>query len=303
MKARTPVIRVARGANHPFRIGRGGFNDLVVLDAGVSWNHAAVWVEQGELVVEDLGSLNGTWLGEARATPFARAGGSELLRLGLSEPICVAAVEPPPGVHLIVLREGSTLATPWDGRPLDLSTLADGARGALQSDETGLSLCDDGAVDPIQVGEIFDAGLVAFRVLPAPDRSATALVAADPLERTRLVVHKSRHAVEVHLVDPGTGAARAFRGDIPAALLNVLARRLVADAARNLPRSEQGWTANDLAIREVWGKPTWTLPNNLNVTVHRLRRDLEASGFSPHLIERRRGWIRLALAPENVEGD
>ena len=40
--------------------------DVIVADARVSRRHAAVRIEGGRVIVEDLGSANGTWLNEAR---------------------------------------------------------------------------------------------------------------------------------------------------------------------------------------------------------------------------------------------
>lgn len=40
--------------------------DVIIADARVSRRHAAVRVEEGRAVVEDLGSANGTWVNEQR---------------------------------------------------------------------------------------------------------------------------------------------------------------------------------------------------------------------------------------------
>lgn len=48
-------------------IGRGEDNDVVLLlDPSVSTQHARIVVDQGQFWIEDLGSTNGTYLGEAR---------------------------------------------------------------------------------------------------------------------------------------------------------------------------------------------------------------------------------------------
>ncbi len=59
------VKEVPIGAR-PVRIGRSPDNDLVVDNLAVSNDHARVYFESGRLVVEDRGSLNGTFVNDLR---------------------------------------------------------------------------------------------------------------------------------------------------------------------------------------------------------------------------------------------
>jgi len=52
--------------SRPVRIGRSPDNDLVVDNLAVSNDHARVYFESGRLVVEDRGSLNGTFVNDLR---------------------------------------------------------------------------------------------------------------------------------------------------------------------------------------------------------------------------------------------
>jgi hypothetical protein len=52
--------------SRPVRIGRSPDNDLVVDNLAVSNDHARVFFDSGRLVVEDRGSLNGTFVNELR---------------------------------------------------------------------------------------------------------------------------------------------------------------------------------------------------------------------------------------------
>ncbi len=52
--------------NRPVRIGRAPDNDLVVDNLAVSNDHARVYFDSGRLVVEDRGSLNGTFVNDLR---------------------------------------------------------------------------------------------------------------------------------------------------------------------------------------------------------------------------------------------
>src|SRR5215218_6656538 len=65
-------------------IGRASDNALIIEHSSVSRRHARLTVESGRLMVEDLGSANGTFIGEqplAPNTPSLVADG-QVLRLG-----------------------------------------------------------------------------------------------------------------------------------------------------------------------------------------------------------------------------
>lgn len=62
-------------------VGRGEA-DLVVDDAEISRRHAVVRARDGELEVEDLGSLNGTWVNGARIEAPTRLRPGDTIRLG-----------------------------------------------------------------------------------------------------------------------------------------------------------------------------------------------------------------------------
>ncbi len=59
------VKEVSLGAR-PVGIGRSPDNDLTVDNLAVSNYHARVYVDSGKMVVEDLKSLNGTFVNEMR---------------------------------------------------------------------------------------------------------------------------------------------------------------------------------------------------------------------------------------------
>ena len=85
-------------------LGRGASSATRLDDPTVSRAHARIRVEAGRILVEDLGSRNGSWLGGARlAGPREMAPGEELragrtvLALGLAPPAS-PILEPAPGV-------------------------------------------------------------------------------------------------------------------------------------------------------------------------------------------------------------
>lgn len=69
-------VRLAEGTN---LIGRGPPAGIVIPHPSVSREHARIAVSRDRAVLEDLGSKNGTWRGEARLTgPVTLADGDEL---------------------------------------------------------------------------------------------------------------------------------------------------------------------------------------------------------------------------------
>ena len=55
-----------RVAATPLVLGRAGDCDVVIDAAHVSARHCQVWAEEGHVLIQDLGSTNGTWVGEDR---------------------------------------------------------------------------------------------------------------------------------------------------------------------------------------------------------------------------------------------
>ena len=62
----TKVVKEVPIGNRPITIGRAPDNDLSVDNLAVSSYHARVYYEAGKLVVEDLDSLNGTFVNDLR---------------------------------------------------------------------------------------------------------------------------------------------------------------------------------------------------------------------------------------------
>ncbi len=86
--------------SRPVTIGRSPDNDLPVDNPAVSTHHARVYVEAGRLVVEDLDSLNGTFVNDLRV---------ERATLHDGDSIWV-------GKHHIKVDATADAAIPWDTR-------------------------------------------------------------------------------------------------------------------------------------------------------------------------------------------
>ena len=74
-------------------IGRGLANDLLINDPTVAPAHARLTFQRGEVVVEDLGSVNGTFINEVRLeakTPYV-LNRAEMIRFGAVDAILAPA--------------------------------------------------------------------------------------------------------------------------------------------------------------------------------------------------------------------
>ncbi|WP_031516180.1 FHA domain-containing protein [Desulfofalx alkaliphila] len=64
------------------RLGRSAKNDVSIVDDFVSTEHAAIKLKDGQYWLEDMGSLNGTYLNEKRLTRPAVLANGDRVRLG-----------------------------------------------------------------------------------------------------------------------------------------------------------------------------------------------------------------------------
>jgi pSer/pThr/pTyr-binding forkhead associated (FHA) protein len=125
----------------PTTIGRGSEATLKLVHALISRQHCQLFVEQGRIMVRDLGSLNGTFVGGQRVQTAPLMPG-ELLTIG--------------SVTLRVMY-GETMGAAWamhnkskSSGPVDTVSLDDTAQASNQSDEEDdlEELLDDSDNDP-----------------------------------------------------------------------------------------------------------------------------------------------------------
>ncbi len=103
LKFENRVLKEVPIGGRPLSIGRAPDNDLCVDNLAISNYHAKVYVEAGRLVVEDLNSLNGTFVNDLRI---------ERATLHDGDSIVV-------GKHTIFVDQSGDAAVPWDsGRKL-----------------------------------------------------------------------------------------------------------------------------------------------------------------------------------------
>src|ERR1700688_1382341 len=66
LKFETEMLKEVPLGTRPVTIGRAPDNDIQIDNLAVSNYHARVYVEAGSLVIEDLNSLNGSFLNDIR---------------------------------------------------------------------------------------------------------------------------------------------------------------------------------------------------------------------------------------------
>ena len=80
------IVRI-RVTGMPLILGRAGDCDVLIDAAHVSAKHCRVWAEEGKVLVQDLGSTNGTWVGNDRLgdTPVTMTSNLQFLLGGISD--------------------------------------------------------------------------------------------------------------------------------------------------------------------------------------------------------------------------
>ena len=78
LKFDSQVLREIPIGAHPLTIGRAPDNDVHIDNLAVSDHHARLYAEGGKMVIEDLGSLNGTYVNEIRVDRAALRDGDNI---------------------------------------------------------------------------------------------------------------------------------------------------------------------------------------------------------------------------------
>ncbi|MFN7146968.1 MAG: hypothetical protein ACK4YP_24555, partial [Myxococcota bacterium] len=148
----------------------------------------------------------------------------------------------------------------------------------------------------VALGEVFEVAGRRFRVDRTPPRA--------PVTVSTGVEARPAYVLAAALDGPGGPAAtlrdgarvHTITGETRATLLYVLAARRAADLASGLRDHAAGWMDDEDVLVAVWGKAGLRqAASAYSVLLHRLRKDLEAGGFDPGFLEKRRGATRVRL--------
>lgn len=113
-----PAPRLLAGTT--VTLGRGGGNDVAIADVLASRNHAVIRHDRNEIVVEDLGSLNGTFLNGRRISGYATAQPNDRLTIGNTD------------YSIIVDQAGVSVEKVLDGKGLRLDSVGFKVRDGRQ---------------------------------------------------------------------------------------------------------------------------------------------------------------------------
>jgi hypothetical protein len=286
---------LGRAAVH---VGRASSNELVLRDPGVSGHHAVLYLEGEVLFVRDLGSTNGTFVNGIRVHEPAALTVGDRLRFGLGQEALIARGEPPPLPALRLERADAPVGWTVTRTPFVVPGTSD-AELVVMADEIWLAR-DGLEVQRLEVGDRFEVDGVPF-VLRADDTTP---------QPARPAGESPPYAVWVDLAD-GRAEVRPLAGHTPEGAAEVCridtdnrVALLFALGRCWLDTNGEGWLDDDQAALGVWGRSHHEQGrNNLNVLVHRIRKQLTDAGYDRWLVERRTGQLRLSVRRVELVGD
>lgn len=281
-------------------VGRSRACDLILAARDVSSQHAVVQWTGAVWELQDLGSRNGTTVGEHRLAfgervPLRRG---HQIRFGRQSGAFEFVDDAPPrpmAVHLdsgrIRVAAAGLLALPDDDPP-ELLLYPDGPERWIGERHGELSEVGDRAVVLVR-GEMWrvhlpTGGSGTWEEHPSDVTVADLLLRfshSSNEEYVELVAFVGERRLDLQ--------ARAHHYP-----LLLLARARVADQQRGVPEAEQGWMQQDrlLAMLKIE-------PGHLNISIHRSRSQLGQAGVADaaKLVERRKGTKQLRLGACRIE--
>ncbi|MFZ5476252.1 MAG: FHA domain-containing protein [Myxococcota bacterium] len=302
------VVRVVRVGTAPVHVGRHLDNTLVLADEDVSGHHAVVVASPTGPLVRDLRSTNGTFVNGVRVADEAPLRDGDEVRLGAACLLRVREAVEVGDTPLALTDLTAGTVHPLAGervyvgsKPGSHVELAKGPpRAATLTVHPGGEVWLDTPEEarPVALGEVFEVAGHALRIDPAAARTRTTLTEFAPA-RFPYTIEASLDGPggpSATLRDPREGTAHTVTAETRATLLFVLARRRREDLVAGIREDAAGWMDDEDVLVAVWGRGAERqAASGWSVLLHRLRRELEAAGFEPSFLEKRRGAVRLRL--------
>jgi hypothetical protein len=271
-------------------VGRSPGADTEVTSRAVSGEHAVFLWTGARWELRDLGSRNGTWVGERQLGP------GETAALAADDEIAFGD----PGERWILRSDREPTVAAWttgvvsegEGRLLALPDEAD-PQVVIELDAAhGWQLLRDGESSPVQHGDEVVIGDVAWRICIPPVLSPVPMTAElreisitqDTIRRAELDFGVSSDEEYTELRVTVGPRAVTLPPRVHHYMLLELARRRLADAADGVVEAEQGWVYTSDLRRDLR-----ITANQYYVMSHRLRREVEELGIvdATRLIEKR----------------
>lgn len=286
----------------------------------VSWEHIKVWSDRGLVWCADAGSTNGTFVNGERIT------GTVQLKVG--DRITVGNK-----LSLKVQLHGTEALTPQSNRSIALEEIATGLQHPFRSTRFIIGSAGDAdlriptakpyhvecaihgpdeiwmLIDnedrQLELGAEFDVAGMRFRLVECDiPRAPTLQPQRDrfPYRLTATLDGPTGPMAELETLTPPNKKCR-IDAETRAILLFLLGKRFEEDRSKDILKDEIGWCPDDDVIVGVWGRAGLADgANRLKVLVHRLRAEIERSGFDPWFIERRRRFIRVRIREFQTPG-
>lgn len=282
-------------------VGRGPGADLSLDSRFASSPHALLhWTSKG-WAARDIGSRNGTWLGEQRLEAGADApiGRGAILCFGDRSDRWELVSAAPPGPAAVgddgavVAGASGLLALPDADHPLVL-VLPDG-EGWMVEQEDAPTPAEDGQVIEVD-GRRYTLHLPATPV-QGPEASTLDVGGADPSQVTLVfTLSQDEEHVDLEVVTPAARTPLSPRNHH--FVLLALARAASDDLKQGVGPTERGWLYQDDLCRMVGVDAAL-----LNLHLFRAREQLAAAGCecAARLIERRRLSRQVRLGDLRVE--
>ncbi|MCB9671462.1 MAG: FHA domain-containing protein [Alphaproteobacteria bacterium] len=283
------------------RIGRGPHNDVVLAGPQVSWSHAVLRRENDVIVVEDLGSSNGTFVWDTRIARPTRVLGPTPITIGQYAFTRVTGSERP-NAPLLVQDLDANLELPLRERfeiggagTADLQVVGS-PTFVLRPTPDGLDV--NGTSVDLPWSPEGCARRISVRRNSAYTPTARGEAQGSILVRLRL---DPAQATVVHLP---TTSTHTLTAENRVYLLYALARALHDDREAGVPLDECGWRSDDQLTVAIWGRDGRVgSKNRLNTLTHRVRGEVERAGIPRDLIEKRNGWARLNASRVTLDLD
>jgi hypothetical protein len=270
-----------------FLVGRAPEAALKLAHDSVSWRHASVRWDGSGWELQDLGSLNGTFVNDKRLDAGQRA----LLRVGdrirfgdETSGFLVVDADPPEAAAVAlddgqrIALEGGILALPDSEQPeVTLHRSADGTWIAESLDRTWLPGRDEVITAAGRSFRFEPGGAVHATTGPRSKRMTPASI--------ELELSVSLNEEQVDITVRHGAQAVSLRPRAHSYLLLTLARARLADQENaELGASSHGWIDQSRLLKMLA-----TTPAQLALDIYRARRQLESAGVhdSAHVIERR----------------
>jgi hypothetical protein len=281
-------------------IGREPGAAIRLDDESVSWRHASLrWTGQA-WELQDLGSLNGTFLDGQRIAPGARA----LLRMGCEirfgdspESWRLAELDPP-GTSLVDVANGERI-TAFD----DLIAAPQSVEPALfisrQANGEWVAECEDRVWEP-QAMELITVGARQYRFEPGAPVYATTTGRKEQLHPLGLgldfLVSRDEEYVEIAILQ---GERRIeLRPRAHSYMMLTLARLRVQDQTNgSLSDASHGWVQQERLVKMLA-----TTPPLLAVDIYRARKQFSEAGVcdAAQIVERRTTTHELRIGVPKI---